>query len=45
MPFSLPVILVVMVRLREEEKYLLANLPRYDGYREKVPYRLIPAVW
>ena len=37
--------LVVAVRLLEEEKYLLANLSGYEAYRQKVRYRLIPFIW
>ena len=44
-PFPLPLILVVAVRLLEEEKYLLANLDGYEEYRQQVRYRLIPFVW
>jgi protein-S-isoprenylcysteine O-methyltransferase Ste14 len=41
----LPLILVVAVRLIEEEKYLMANLSGYEAYRQKVRYRLIPFIW
>ncbi len=44
-PFPLPLILVVVVRLIEEEKFLLANLKGYEAYRQKVRYRLVPFVW
>jgi protein-S-isoprenylcysteine O-methyltransferase Ste14 len=44
-PFPLPLIGVVVVRLLEEEKFLLANLKGYDAYRQKVKYRLVPFVW
>jgi len=44
-PFALPVILVIVARLLEEEKYLSANLRGYEEYRQKVRYRLIPFVW
>ncbi len=44
-PFVLPVILVIIARLLEEEKFLAANLPGYEEYRHKVRYRLIPFVW
>lgn len=39
----LPVILVI--RIRNEEKLLLAELPGYAAYREKVRFRLIPGIW
>jgi protein-S-isoprenylcysteine O-methyltransferase Ste14 len=45
MPFSLPLILVVVARLREEEMFLLANLAGYDQYCQRVRYRLIPTIW
>jgi protein-S-isoprenylcysteine O-methyltransferase Ste14 len=44
-PFPLPLIGVVVVRLLEEEKYLLANLSGYKDYCQKVRYRLIPYIW
>jgi len=44
-PFPLPLILVIVVRLLEEEKFLVANLPGYAEYQQKVRYRLIPFVW
>jgi protein-S-isoprenylcysteine O-methyltransferase Ste14 len=44
-PLPFLVVLVVAIRLLEEERYLLANLSGYEEYREKVPYRLIPFVW
>jgi protein-S-isoprenylcysteine O-methyltransferase Ste14 len=44
-PFAIPLILVVVVRLLDEEKYLSANLTGYDAYRQKVRYRLIPFLW
>ena len=43
--FALPVILVIVIRLLEEEKFLAANLKGYEEYRQKVPYRLIPYIW
>jgi protein-S-isoprenylcysteine O-methyltransferase Ste14 len=44
-PFAIAVILVVVARLLDEEKYLSANLSGYEEYRQKVRYRLIPSVW
>jgi len=44
-PFPLPLILVVAVRLLEEEKFLRANLSGYEAYRQKVRYRLVPFIW
>jgi protein-S-isoprenylcysteine O-methyltransferase Ste14 len=45
LPFPIPLILTVAVRAREEEKFLAANLPGYEEYRQKVRYRLIPYIW
>jgi protein-S-isoprenylcysteine O-methyltransferase Ste14 len=43
--FLLPLILVIAVRLLEEEKFLRANLNGYDEYEQKVRYHLIPFIW
>jgi len=42
---AIPLILVIVVRLLDEEKYLAANLNGYADYRQQVPYRLVPFVW
>jgi protein-S-isoprenylcysteine O-methyltransferase Ste14 len=42
---AIGVILVIVVRLLDEEKFLAKNLVGYDVYREKVRYRLVPFVW
>ena len=43
-PFALyPVIMVV--RIRGEEKLLTAELSGYEEYKRKVKYRLIPFIW
>jgi protein-S-isoprenylcysteine O-methyltransferase Ste14 len=39
------IILTIILRLLEEEKYLMKNLPGYKEYMEKVRFRLIPGVW
>ncbi len=44
-PFALPVMAVIVIRLLEEEKFLSATLKGYAEYRQKVRYRLIPFVW
>jgi protein-S-isoprenylcysteine O-methyltransferase Ste14 len=44
-PFPIPLMLVIVVRLLEEEKFLAANLDGYQDYRQKVRYRLIPFIW
>lgn len=45
LPFVLPLMLVIVIRLREEEKFLQANLRGYEQYRRTVRYRLVPFVW
>jgi len=45
LPFPLPLILVVAIRLLEEEKFLSANLRGYEAYRQQVRYRLVPFIW
>ena len=45
LPFVIPLILVIIVRLQDEERFLAANLSGYDDYRQTVPYRLIPRIW
>ncbi len=45
LPFVLPLILVIVTRLLEEEKYLLVNLNGYEAYRQSVRYRLVPFIW
>ena len=43
-PFALyPALLVV--RIANEERVLLAQLDGYDAYKEKVTHKLIPFVW
>lgn len=43
-PFAL-MIVVLVVRLLDEEKLLLANLPGYAEYMARVKYHLVPHVW
>jgi protein-S-isoprenylcysteine O-methyltransferase Ste14 len=43
-PFAF-LIVVIVVRLLDEEKLLLANLPGYAEYVARVKYRLMPLVW
>lgn len=45
LPFPLPLIAVVVIRLLEEEKFLAANLEGYSAYRERVRCHLIPFIW
>lgn len=44
-PLPIPLILVIIVRLLAEERFLSANLPGYTQYCNEVHYRLIPFVW
>ena len=44
-PFAIPLILVIVARLLDEEKFLKANLTGYEEYYRKVRYRLVPYVW
>jgi protein-S-isoprenylcysteine O-methyltransferase Ste14 len=37
--------LTLAVRLVDEERYLGASLPGYDGYCRTVRWRLIPGLW
>ena len=41
----LPMTVVIVVRLLDEEKFLVNNLHGYAEYRDKVRYRLAPFVW
>jgi protein-S-isoprenylcysteine O-methyltransferase Ste14 len=45
LPCAVLLILVVVIRLLEEEKYLVANLSGYEEYRQHVRYRLVPFIW
>ena len=45
MPFSLPLILVVAIRLLEEERFLEKHLTGYLEYCRKVRYHLVPYAW
>jgi len=45
LPFVLPLLIVIMARLMDEEKYLKKNLNGYEEYCRKVRYRLIPFIW
>lgn len=37
--------IMIVVRILNEEKVLVAGLAGYDEYRKKVKYRLIPFIW
>jgi protein-S-isoprenylcysteine O-methyltransferase Ste14 len=41
----IPLTLIILWRLLDEERFLVRNLSGYGEYRSKVKYRLIPFVW
>lgn len=45
LPFVIPLILVIVARLLDEEKYLQKNLNGYEEYSQKTPFRLVPYIW
>lgn len=48
LPALVPAVLLcaaVVVRLLDEERFLVERLPGYADYRREVPYRLVPGVW
>jgi protein-S-isoprenylcysteine O-methyltransferase Ste14 len=42
---AIPLILVIAVRLLDEEKFLKANLDGYEEYSRRVRYHLVPYIW
>lgn len=44
-PCSILLILVIVARLLDEERFLKANLSGYEEYSQKVRYRLVPLIW
>jgi protein-S-isoprenylcysteine O-methyltransferase Ste14 len=42
---ALMVVLVLVARILNEEKVLLAGLPGYGEYKQRVRFRLIPGIW
>lgn len=45
LPFTIPIIAIVVVRLIHEEKVLKKELKGYAEYTRKVRWRLIPGIW
>jgi protein-S-isoprenylcysteine O-methyltransferase Ste14 len=41
----IPITLVIVWRLLDEEQFLAKNLPGYAEYGNTVRYRLIPFIW
>jgi len=44
-PFVILMIIIIIYRLLDEEKFLLKNLTGYEAYCQKTHFRLIPQVW
>ncbi len=44
-PFCIPLILVIVARLLDEERFLTANLSGYSEYCQKVRHHLVPMIW
>lgn len=42
---ALPLIIILALRIKDEEAALASDLPGYTDYMQKVPYRLIPGIW
>jgi protein-S-isoprenylcysteine O-methyltransferase Ste14 len=38
-------VVIMVIRLRLEERFLRCRLPGYDEYMRRVPHRLIPGIW
>jgi protein-S-isoprenylcysteine O-methyltransferase Ste14 len=41
----IPITIVIVWRLLDEERFLSKNLPAYPEYKTKVKYRLVPFIW
>jgi protein-S-isoprenylcysteine O-methyltransferase Ste14 len=41
----IPITLVIVWRLLDEETFLAGNLPGYSEYQSRVRYRLVPFIW
>jgi protein-S-isoprenylcysteine O-methyltransferase Ste14 len=41
----IPIALVIVWRLLDEERFLAKNLSGYSDYRNKVRHRLLPFLW
>jgi protein-S-isoprenylcysteine O-methyltransferase Ste14 len=42
---ALGIILLMVVRIRDEERVLVNELKGYPEYMQKTEYRLIPGIW
>lgn len=45
LPFLIPVFIVIILRILNEEEVLKRDLKGYKEYTKKVKYRLIPGIW
>ena len=45
LPAFIPMLPLLMLRIRNEEEVLVRELPGYEEYRQKTRYRLIPFMW
>jgi protein-S-isoprenylcysteine O-methyltransferase Ste14 len=43
--FIAPALLILALRITDEEKMLREELDGYEEYTQKVPYRIVPGVW
>jgi protein-S-isoprenylcysteine O-methyltransferase Ste14 len=43
--FLLPIVALLVVRIRAEERFLSAELSGYAAYMRATPRRLVPGVW
>jgi protein-S-isoprenylcysteine O-methyltransferase Ste14 len=43
--FIIPGVVVLALRIFDEEKLLMHELPGYREYAERVRYRLVPSIW
>jgi protein-S-isoprenylcysteine O-methyltransferase Ste14 len=45
LPIALPMLVVIVLRLLDEEELLHQSLSGYEEYCQKIQYRLIPHIW
>jgi protein-S-isoprenylcysteine O-methyltransferase Ste14 len=43
--FAVLLMAAIVVRLKDEERFLARELEGYEEYRQKVKYRLLPGIW
>jgi len=42
---ALGIVMLLMARIRNEERVMIRELAGYQEYMQKIRYRLIPGVW